>query len=74
MDTQREKKVGAIGLGTLAALLGATAGGAHNLVKLNRPGAKLIRNVAGGSALGVGLGSAILATKYLKNKKKGIIK
>ena len=32
---------------------------------------KMMRNVAGTGAVGAGVGSAILATKYYKNKKKG---
>jgi len=31
---------------------------------------KLVRNILGTGAVGAGLGSAILATKYLKNKKR----
>jgi hypothetical protein len=89
MDTQKEKKRGAIGLGAMSALLGLTSKGAHNFAKestaahkLSKIGkiplivkdAKLVRNVVGTGAVGAGVGSAVLATKYFKNKKKGITK
>lgn len=88
MDTQEKKKRGAIGLGAMSALLGVTAKGAHNFAKnmtaaqkVSKVGrvplvvkdAKLARNILGVGAVGTGLGSAVLAAKYFKNKKSKIV-
>lgn len=79
MDTQKEKKHGAIGLGALGALLGSGAVVFHKVSKknnLNAPTqqmARRIRNVAGVGAVGAGVGGALLAAKYYKNKKKGVV-
>ena len=74
MATQEGRKKGAIGLGALSALLGFTAKTMHKIAPKQRnlatqQVAKIIRNASGAGALGAGVGSAILATKYYKNKK-----
>jgi len=78
MDPQKGKKRGAIGLGALGALLGTGTIIAHRAgkgVKLNaatREAARKIRNVAGVGAVGAGLGSALLTTKYYRAKRGGV--
>ena len=78
MDTQKEKKRGVIGLGALGALLGTGSLIMHRASKSPKIDeypqkvAKRIRNVSGMGAVGAGLGGALLATKYYRNKKKGV--
>lgn len=77
MDNQQTKKR-AVKLGAMSALLGGGAVIAHRTAK--HPGfnantvkfAKMFRNVVGAGAVGAGVGSAILAVKYHKNKKKEV--
>lgn len=85
MDTQKRDKRNVIGLGALSVLLGLSSKSAHNFAKKSAAAsklkgvgtiplivkdAKLARNILGAGAGGAALGSAILANKYYKNKKK----